>query len=133
MLPWRVVAVVANLAVIVNVVKKKGKIKCQNFRKKTVIIDAFQYDGDFKCATGQYYVPYWAVEAYEMGNLYFGKSVDGQLPFDLYVRMPNNDIIVPPGYFVIKDDSGSIYPCTQNVFGRLYDLIDENQSDYIQQ
>lgn len=47
------------------------------FRKKRVeLIEAFQYDGDFKGADGKYYVPDWAAKALENGLLQFE---DGEL------------------------------------------------------
>ncbi len=37
------------------------------YRKKPVIIDAFQYDGDLMGSDGKYYVPDWAVNAFQEG------------------------------------------------------------------
>ena len=50
------------------------------YRKKPVIVEAFQYDGDFKDKDGNYYVPKWAVDAYNSGVLFF-RSIS----FDLNV------------------------------------------------
>lgn len=38
------------------------------YRKKPVVIEAFQYDGDLKDCDGNWYVPNWAVEAYEKAS-----------------------------------------------------------------
>ena len=40
------------------------------YRKKPVVIEAFQYDGDLKGSDGKYYVPAWAVEAFESGVMH---------------------------------------------------------------
>ena len=37
------------------------------YRKKPVVIEAFKYDGDLKGADGKYYVPDWAIIAFENG------------------------------------------------------------------
>ena len=41
------------------------------FRKKPVVIEAFQYDGDLKDRDGKYYVPDWAVKAFKEGTMYY--------------------------------------------------------------
>ena len=41
------------------------------YKKKPVVVEAFQYDGDLKGADGKYYVPDWAAEAYEKGIMYY--------------------------------------------------------------
>ena len=53
------------------------------YRKKPVVIEAFQYDGDLKDRDGSWYVPAWAVEAYERQpvpspDLHTGKTVPGK-------------------------------------------------------
>ena len=35
------------------------------YKKKPVEIEAFQYDGDLKGTDGKWYVPEWAVKAFE--------------------------------------------------------------------
>ena len=41
------------------------------YRKKPVIIEAFLYDGDLMNRKGKYYVPDWAVKAYQEGTMFF--------------------------------------------------------------
>lgn len=45
------------------------------YKKKPVVVEAFQYDGDLKGADGKYYVPDWAAEAYEKGIMYYDLEV----------------------------------------------------------
>ena len=40
------------------------------YRKKPVVIEAFQYDGDLKNSDGEYRVPDWAIEAFESGVIH---------------------------------------------------------------
>lgn len=49
------------------------------YRKKPVIIEAFQYNGDLKGSDGQYYVPDWAVHAFEENVMYYD-SFDAATP-----------------------------------------------------
>lgn len=41
------------------------------YRKKPVVIEAFQFDGDFKDKNGKVYVPDWAMEAFKNKTLFF--------------------------------------------------------------
>ena len=50
------------------------------YRKKPVVIEAFQYDGDLKGSDGKYYVPAWAVEAFESGVMHYGSVADNTPP-----------------------------------------------------
>mgnify|MGYP000957139957 CR=1 FL=1 len=40
------------------------------YRKKPIIIEAFQYDGDLMNKHGEYYVPQWAINAFYIGKRY---------------------------------------------------------------
>ena len=53
------------------------------FRKKPVIIEAFQFDGDFMNSDGNYYVPDWAVNALKSNNkaVMFGATGYNLAPF----------------------------------------------------
>lgn len=42
------------------------------YRKKPVVIEAFKYDGDLQDSKGEYYVPEWAVGAFESGVMETG-------------------------------------------------------------
>lgn len=42
------------------------------YQKKPVVIEAFRYDGDLKGPDGNYYVPDWAVDAFEKGIMHYG-------------------------------------------------------------
>ena len=46
------------------------------YRKKPVVIEAFQYDGDLIDSKGNYYVPEWAAEAHHNGIMFYGCGFD---------------------------------------------------------
>lgn len=78
--------------------------KCMQYRKKPVVIEAFQYDGDFINQNGEYYIPQWAVEAYENGTLFF----DGAT---LKVKTLEGDVTVDVNDYIIKGKNGEMIPC----------------------
>lgn len=55
------------------------------YRKLPVEIEAFQYDGDLMGSNGCYYVPDWAVKAYEDGILYYD-VFEGSPPCELFIK-----------------------------------------------
>ena len=84
------------------------------FRKKPVVIEAFQYDGDFMEATGEYYIPEWAIQAYEAGVLYFKEA-------DLFVKTLEGKMHVSVKDHVIKGVNGELYPCKPDIFSKTYE------------
>lgn len=54
------------------------------YKKKPVAIEAFQFDGDLKGSDGKYYVPEWAVKAFEEGILYFDALTPDTPPIELF-------------------------------------------------
>ena len=56
------------------------------YRKKPVVIEAFQYDGDLKGSDGKYYVPAWAVEAFESGVMHYGSAADNTPPMNCILK-----------------------------------------------
>ena len=85
------------------------------YRKKPVVIEAFQYDGDFKYSNGEYYIPQWGIDAEKDGVLYF---VDGGV---LKVAALEGDMIASVGDYIIKGVSGELYPCKPDIFEKTYD------------
>ena len=55
------------------------------YRKKPVVIEAFKYDGDLKGADGKYYVPDWAVNAFENGIMHYDSEDGEKPPIELYI------------------------------------------------
>lgn len=87
------------------------------FRKKPVVIEAFQYDGDLIYSDGTPYVPGWAMEANENGVFIW----QGQ--GDLYIKTLEGDMLVTPGDYVIKGVQGELYPCKPDIFEATYEEV----------
>ena len=86
--------------------------------KKPVVIDAFQYDGDFSNSKGEYYVPEWAIEDYESGIMYFVGP-------ELYIKTLEGVHHVSLYDYVIKGVVGELYPCKPDIFKQTYDEVGE--------
>lgn len=92
------------------------------YRKKPVVIEAFQYDGDLKGTDGQYYVPNWAIKAYEDGTMYYGE-LDGQ-PGELFIKTLEGVHHASVGDYIIKGVNGELYPCKPDIFEKTYEVAD---------
>ncbi len=92
------------------------------FRKKPVVIEAFQYDGDFIDSKGNWYIPEWAKEAFENGVLYFGYI---GAPAELFVKTLEGDMLVSVGDYIIQGVNGELYPCKPNIFEKTYEVVEE--------
>ena len=89
------------------------------YKKKPVIIEAFQYDGDLIDAKGSYYVPDWAVKAYQDGTMFFAKSTES--PSELFIKTLEGYHHVSVGDYVIKGIQGELYPCKPDIFEQTYE------------
>ncbi len=90
------------------------------YRKKPVVIEAFQYDGDLMNRNGEYYVPQWAVEAFENGILFF----DGPT---LKVKTLEGEMVADVNDCIIKGVKGELYPCKPDIFEATYEKADESE------
>lgn len=88
------------------------------YRKRPVVVEAFEYDGDFTDRTGTPYVPYWAFQALDDGIL----SFEGQ--GDLFVITLEGKMLVTPGDYIIKGVQGELYPCKPDIFEVTYELAE---------
>ena len=99
----------------------RGGERVAEYRKKPVIIEAFQYDGDLIDRTGHYYVPEWAQHANFEGVLYFdefeGKSGE------LFVKTLEGIHHASVGDYIIKGIKGELYPCKPDIFEATYEKI----------
>ena len=90
------------------------------YRKKPVVIEAFQYDGDLKSSDGKYYVPEWAVYSFEGEHpvMYY----DGP---ELYISTLEGVHHVSVGDYVIRGVNGELYPCKPDIFMKTYEEVTE--------
>lgn len=89
------------------------------YRKKPVVIEAFQHDGDLSDRNGRFYVPGWAAVAFAEGTLYYKGAGE------LFVKTLEGDMKVSVNDYVIKGVNGEIYPCKPDIFEKTYDVESE--------
>ena len=96
------------------------------FRKKPVVIEAFQYDGDSKDRDGKYYVPDWAVKAFKAGTMYYiiPRAKPSDTP-ELYIKTLEGNHHVSIGDYVIQGVNGELYPCKPDIFEKTYEEVSE--------
>ena len=109
--------------------KIKGEDKMTKYRKKPVVIEAFQYDGDLIDSTGYYYVPEWAQYANFEGILYYG-DYKGK-PGELFIKTLEGNMHVNVGDYIIKGIQGEIYPCKPSIFEATYEKVNDENSETI--
>ena len=94
------------------------------YRKKPVIIEAFKYDGDFIDSKGSYYIPDWAISAFESGIMYYNSMYDEGEPCELFIKTLEGIHHVSVGDYVIKGIEGELYPCKPDIFEKTYELAE---------
>lgn len=87
------------------------------YRKKGRF-EAFQYDGDLMDSGGNYYVPDWAVQAYKEGVLFYKEGT-------LYLKCLGKNLTVKVGTYVVKKETGLIYPMQPDVFEKTFEPVKE--------
>ena len=94
------------------------------FRKKPVEIEAFQYDGDLKYSNGEWYVPDWAVSAFENGTMYYDSRSVKEEPCELFINTLEGRHHVSVGDYVIKGVHDELYPCKPDIFVETYEAAE---------
>lgn len=87
------------------------------YRKKPVIIEAFQFDGDLQDRAGTFYVPEWAEKAYKDGTMYFTGPAH-----ELYIDTLEGTHHASVGDYIIRGVNGEIYPCKPDIFQKTYEM-----------
>lgn len=90
------------------------------YTKKSVTIEAFQYDGDLKDCNGIYYVPNWFVDAFEKGVAYYGSLHEEEPPVELFINTLEGVHHASVGDYIIKGVHGEFYPCKPDIFEETY-------------
>jgi hypothetical protein len=91
------------------------------FRKKPVVIEAFQYDGDLRDSKGNIYIPEWAMEKFDEGVMFYDSLDSESPPCELFIRTLEGIHHVSVGDFVIQGVKGEIYPCKPDIFEKTYE------------
>ncbi len=93
------------------------------YRKKPVVIDAFQWTGGLD----QIEDPLWIVEALKKGKESFGPNtarivqINPGGPIGLEIFTLEGRMMARLGDYVIKGVRGEIYPCRNDIFEETYD------------
>lgn len=67
---------------------------------------------------GEYYVPDWAVTAFESGVFWFFE--DGKLMIDTLEGNMKANV----GDYIIKGVQGELYPCKPDIFEKTYEVVE---------
>jgi hypothetical protein len=83
------------------------------YRKKPIVIESVQYDGNFRCLD--------IFSIVEVGNIRLGKEEDGS-PY-LLIPTLEGDMKCSKGDYVIRGIRGEYYPCKPDIFEATYEKI----------
>ena len=89
------------------------------YRKKPVIIEAFQYHQWSQFA----FAPKWLKEAIAQGIAY--KAEDGKV----FIKTLEGDMGVANGTYIIRGVENEIYACDPSIFLKTYDPVYEDEED----
>ena len=83
------------------------------FRKKPVVIDAVQYDGNFRCLD--------CFSIKEVSHFIVSKDSEGKQ----CIKMPTleGEMIASIGDYIIRGVQGEFYPCKPDIFELTYEPI----------
>lgn len=104
---YKIVKVAAGKKFSMSQPERRKEMK---YRRKAVI-EAFKYDGDLMGSDGNYYVPGWAVKAYDDGTMYYGQSAGDGHPAELFIKEKGGLYHVSVGDYIIRGIHGELYPC----------------------
>lgn len=81
------------------------------YRKKPVVIDAVQYDGNFRCLD--------IFSIHEVSHFIVSKDSDGKQ----CIKIPTleGEMIASVGDYIIRGVKGEFYPCKPDIFEATYE------------
>jgi hypothetical protein len=87
------------------------------YRKKPVVIEAVQYDGNFRC------LDIFSIS--EVSHFIVSKDVNNKQ----CIKIPTleGEMIASIGDYIIRGVQGEFYPCKPNIFELTYEKIDNEQ------
>ncbi len=83
------------------------------FRKKPVVIEAFQFTG---CSNTEQSVPEWFVDAVNDGIVFAS-------PDHIIIKTLEGDHRADPGDWIIRGVKDELYPCKPDIFAATYDAV----------
>lgn len=79
------------------------------YRKKPVVIDAFEFCENF--------VPNWGISAYNDGVIYFDDKEE------CFIKTLEGDHHVSIGDYIIRGVNGELYTCKPDIFEKTYEAV----------
>lgn len=97
------------------------------YRKKPVVVDAFQYNGNLRNPDGEYHIPIWVAAAFMAGIIHYGYDIKDadEAELKLYIDTLEGAHHVSVGDYVIRGVDGELYPCKQDIFEKTYEKVEE--------
>jgi len=89
------------------------------FRKKPIIIEAFQWTG----REDQKEDPEWICNAIEIGNVWFKNN--GTPDVLMMIKTLEGTMTASLGDYIIKGINNELYPCKPDIFEKTYDKVEE--------
>ncbi|MDY0389212.1 MAG: hypothetical protein RBT65_19250 [Methanolobus sp.] len=90
------------------------------YRKKPIVIEAFQWTGDNK----QTEDPIWIIDEIKKGNVWFRRPC--LEPTTMKIKTLEGVMTAQVNDFIIKGVNGEIYPCKPDIFIKTYEEVKEN-------
>jgi len=88
------------------------------YRKKPIVVEAFQYNESFVDQNGKSRVPQWIVNNVCNGTLFFNDGF-------LYIRTLEGNMHVPIGNYIVMGVRGELYGVEPNIFAETYEEMKE--------
>jgi hypothetical protein len=89
------------------------------FRKKPVVIDAFQWTADIDQTDD----PIWIVEAIKAGRVEIKRPVIDGARLGLHIHTLEGSMVARVGDWIIRGVEGEIYPCKPDIFAATYEPV----------
>ena len=97
------------------------------YRKKPVVVDAFQYNGNLRNLDGEYHIPIWVAAAFMAGIIHYGYDIKDadEAELKLYIDTLEGAHHVSAGDYIIREVNGELYPCKPDIFEKTYEKVEE--------
>jgi len=94
------------------------------FRKKPIVIDAFQMTRERRLDNSQW--PNWLHHAWSLHRVEVGALFPAREPSDkLEIRTLEGVMRVSHGDFIIRGVKGELYPCKPDIFEATYESVED--------
>lgn len=87
------------------------------YRKKPIVIEAFQYHTDPETTV---LVPQWVVNAMVDGTIFSDTT-------GTYIKTLEGDLHLSPGDWIIRGVKGELYPCKPDIFEKTYEKVSPDE------